>query len=148
MGQEVGSGADLAEDQPLPATLVRTPLAGVFRRFINLSFDLGSIALVVASAVLTGGVIAAHVLGRGFEWQDELEIFLVAGAVFLSSAAVQARRGHARIGVFDSLLSESAQRRWTLVTDALSLIFVAFIAWKSGTLCLEAWTEGQVSQST
>ena len=148
MGQKVGSGAVLAEDQPLPATLVRTPLAGAFRRFIDLSFNLGSIALIVASAVLTGGVVAAHVLGRGIEWQDELEIFLVAGAVFLSAAAVQARRGNARIGVFDSLLGESGQRRWTLLTDTLSLLFVAFIAWKSGTLFLEAWTEGQVSQST
>jgi tripartite ATP-independent transporter DctM subunit len=148
MCQEVGSGAALAEDQPSPATLVRTPPAGAFRRLIDLSFNLGSIALVVASAVLTGGVIAAHVLGRGIEWQDELEIFLVAGAVFLSAAAVQARRGNARIGVFDSLLSESGQRRLTLVTDTLSLLFVAFIAWKSGTLFLEAWTEGQVSQST
>ena len=148
MGQEVGSDAALAEDQPLPATLVRTPLAGAFRRFIDLSFNLGSIALVVASAVLTGGVIASHVLSRGIEWQDELEIFLVAGAVFLSAAAVQARRGNARIGVFDSLLGESGRRRWTLVTDTLSLIFVAYIAWKSGTLFLEAWAEGQVSQST
>ncbi len=148
MGREVGSGAVLAEDQPLPASLVRTPLASAFRRFIDLSFNLGSIALVVASAVLTGGVVAAHILGRGIEWQDELEIFLVAGAVFLSAAAVQARRGHARIGIIDSLLGESGRRRWTLVTDTLSLIFVAFVAWKSGTLSLEAWTEGQVSQST
>ena len=148
MDQEVGSGALLAEDQPLPAMLNRTRLAGTFRHLIHLCFDLGSIALVVASAVLTGGVIASHVLGRGIEWQDELEIFLVAGAVFLSAAAVQARRGNARIGVSDSLLGESGQRRLTLATDTLSLIFVAFIAWKSGTLFLEAWTEGQVSQST
>ncbi len=146
MGQE-GAGAVLAEDQSLPATLSRTT-PGAFRRLFDLFFDLGSIALVVASAVLTGGVIAAHVLGRGIEWQDELEIFLVAGAVFLSAAAVQTRRGNARIEVLNSFLPENARRWWTLVTDALSLIFVAFIAWKSGTLALEAWTEGQVSQST
>ena len=148
MSQECGSGAVLADDQSLPATLRRTTLKGSFRRLIDLCFDLGSIALVVASAVLTGGVIAAHALGRGIEWQDELEVFLVAGAVFLSAAAVQARRGNARIEVLDSLLGENARRWWTLVTDALSLIFVAFVAWKSGTLFLEAWTEGQVSQST
>jgi len=58
-------------------------------------------ALVAASAVLTGGVVAAQMLGRGIEWQDELEIFHVAGAVFLSAATVQARRGNARIEVSD-----------------------------------------------
>ena len=40
-------------------------------------------------------------LGRGIEWQDELEIFHVAGAVFLSAAPLQARRGNARIEVSD-----------------------------------------------
>jgi len=58
-------------------------------------------ALVAASAVLTGGVVAAQMLGRGIEWQDELEIFYVAGAVFLSAAPLQARRGNARIEVSD-----------------------------------------------
>ena len=110
MGQEVGSGAVLAEDQPLPAMPGRTAIAGAFRRLIDFSFNLGSIALVVASAVLTGGVIAAHLLGRGIEWHDELEIFLVAGAVFLSAAAVQARRGHVGIEVFGSFLPESGRR--------------------------------------
>jgi C4-dicarboxylate transporter, DctM subunit len=73
--------------------------AGAFRRLIDLCFDLGSFTLVAASAVLTGGVVAAQMLGRGIEWQDELEIFHAAGAVFLSAAAVQARRGNDRIEV-------------------------------------------------
>ena len=111
-------------------------------------FNLSSIALLIASAVLTAGVVASHLLGRGIEWQDEMEIFLVAGAVFLSAAAVQTRRGHIGIEVLGSFLSESARAWLTLLTDALSLLFVAFIAWKSGALLWEAWTEGQVSQST
>jgi hypothetical protein len=36
--------------------------SGHLQRLIDLSFDLSFCALVVASAVLTGGVIAAHVL--------------------------------------------------------------------------------------
>jgi len=148
MGQEPGSGAVLARGRTLGAMTGGTAVAGVFRRLTDFFFNLSSIALLIASAVLTGGVVASYLLGRGIAWQDEMEIFLVAGAVFLSAAAVQARRGHVGIQVLGSFMSESARAWLTLLTDALSLIFVAFIAWKSGTLLWEAWTEGQVTQST
>ena len=148
MGQELGSGAVVAEDRSHSATSGETAIASAFRGLVDFFFNLSSIALVIASAVLTGGVIAAHVLQRGIEWQDEMEVFLVAGAVFLSAAAVQARRGHIGIEVLDSFMPESARAWRTLLTDALSLVFVAFVAWKSGALLSEAWSEGHVSQST
>ncbi len=147
MGRESGSGT-VTQDEIVAAPAGRTAIASAFRRLADFLFNLSSIALVIASAVLTGGVVAAHLLDRGIEWQDEMEIFLVAGAVFLSAAAVQARRGHARIEVLDFLLPISALRSLTVATDTLSLVFVAFISWKSGTLLWEAWAEGQVSQST
>ena len=148
MGQEPGSGAVLAQERSLGAMAGGTAIAGAFRRLTDLFFNLSSIALLIAGAVLTGGVVASYLLGRGIAWQDEMEIFLVAGAVFLSAAAVQARRGHVGIEILGSFLSESARAWLTLATDAFSLIFIAFIAWKSGALLCEAWTEGQVSQST
>ncbi len=144
MGRDSGSGT-VVHDRMVaaPATII----AGAFRRLTDFFFNLSCIALVIASAVLTGGVVAGRLIDRGVEWQDEMEIFLVAGAVFLSVAAVQARRGHARIEVIDLFLPLTAQRSLTAATDTLSLVFVAFISWKSGTLFWEAWTEGQVSQS-
>ncbi len=118
-----------------------------FSGAVALAFNLSAIALAVASAVLTGGVIAAHLLGRGIEWQDEAEIFLVLGAVFLSAAAVQARRGHIGIELLGSFLSARSRRRRDVLIDALSLAFAVFMAFKSGALLLEAWSEGQVTQS-
>jgi C4-dicarboxylate transporter, DctM subunit len=114
----------------------------------NLMFDLSAVALVAASAVLTAGVVAGHILHRGLEWQDEMEIFLVAGAVFLSAAAVQGRRGHIGIEVFGSFLSRRWRERRNLLLDALSLMFIVFMTWKSWALLSEAWIEDQVSQST
>ena len=93
MSTELSSDAILAEHHPAaPYPENETFISAAFRRFVELLFNLSAMALVVASAVLTGGVIAGHVLGRGLVWQDEMEIFLVAGAVFVSAAAVQARR--------------------------------------------------------
>jgi C4-dicarboxylate transporter, DctM subunit len=122
-------------------------VAGALGRLVDLAFNLSAVGLAVASAVLTGGAIAAHVLERGISWQDETEIFLVAGGVFLSAAAVQARRGHIGIEILGPFLSSLWRRRRDVLIDALSLAFVGFVAVKSGLLLWEAWSEGQVSQS-
>jgi C4-dicarboxylate transporter, DctM subunit len=137
----------LQDARPLADAGAGSVAGGVIGRVAEFAFHISAIALAVASAVLTGGVIAAHVLGRGIAWQDEAEIFLVAGAVFLSSAAVQARRGHIGIEFLGGFLSARWRARRDLLIDALSLGFAAFIAFKSGMLLVEAWTEGQVSQS-
>ncbi len=151
MSMELQSDAILTED---PEDAPASPSTGAkaanaaFRPFLNLLFDLSAIALVVASAVLTAGVIFSHALGQGLEWQDEMEVFLVAGAVFVSAAAVQARRGHIGIEVLGSLMSARWRERRTVLTDTLAFLFVAFMAWKSGALLIEAWSEGQTSEST
>jgi C4-dicarboxylate transporter, DctM subunit len=149
MSAELRSDAILAESGPISAAVgEKNVAASSFRRLISFFFNLSSIALVVASAVLTLGVLSGHVLGRGLEWQDEVEIFLIAGAVFISAAAVQARRGHIGIEVLGSFLPARWRQRRNVLIDSLSFLFIAFMAWKSGTLLLEAWTEEQVSQST
>jgi C4-dicarboxylate transporter, DctM subunit len=149
MSGELSSDAILAEEHPASAYPEnQAALSVIFRRFVELLFNLSAIALVAASAVLTGGVITGHVLGRGLVWQDEAEIFLVAGAVFVSAAAVQARRGHIGIEILSSLLPARWRERRNLAIDTLSFLFVAFMAWKSGSLLHEAWVEEQVSQST
>ncbi len=150
MDAELRADAILGEADPVSAGLgKKKSLAGIaFRRFVELLFNLSAIALVLASAALTYGVVAGHVLGRGIEWQDEIEIFLVTGAVFISAAAVQARRGHIGIEVFGSMLPERWRQRRNIFLDALAFTFVAFMAWKSGALLRDAWVEGQVSDST
>jgi hypothetical protein len=37
--------------------------------------------------MMTVGVTIGHLTGRALEWQDEVTIFLVLGAIFLSAAA-------------------------------------------------------------
>jgi len=149
MSAELRSDAILAENRPLPEALEgKSAAVRAFRWIVDLFFNLSAIALVVASVALTVGVVAGHLLGRALEWQDEVEIFLVAGAVFISAAAVQARRGHVGIEIFSSFLPPGWLNARNLLIDAFSLLFIGFMAWKSGTLLHEAWVEEQVSQST
>lgn len=108
---------------------------------------LGSAALVAASLVLTYSVIVRYFLKLPTDWQDEMAVFLLVGAVFLAAAGVQARRGHVAIEALSSILPKSVNAIRLIVVDALSLAFCTFFAWKSWTLLVEAWTEDQHSET-
>jgi TRAP-type C4-dicarboxylate transport system permease small subunit len=114
----------------------------------NLIVLLSSIALVVAGGVLTYSVVSRYFLHLSTDWQDELSVFLIVGAVFMSAAAVQARRGHIGIEAIVGLLSPRVNhvRQW--LVDVASFLFCAFFAWKSWMLLDEAWVENYHSSST
>src|SRR5215467_2786255 len=110
-------------------------------------FKLSAASLVVAAVVLTFGVTSGHVMGRAVIWQDEVTIFLVVGAIFLSSAYVQSKRGHVGIEVLSSYLSPETDRLRHLVVDAVAFCFVAIFAFQAGYLLQEAVVEGQSTHS-
>jgi TRAP-type C4-dicarboxylate transport system permease small subunit len=77
-------GLDLVETAS-PAAV--EPAAGLLDRLFgwlnSLIVLLSSIALVVASGVLTYSVITRYFLHLSTDWQDELSVFLIVGAVFM-----------------------------------------------------------------
>jgi TRAP-type C4-dicarboxylate transport system permease small subunit len=107
-----------------------------------------SIALVVASGVLAYSVVTRYFLHLSTDWQDETSVFLIVGAVFLSAAAVQARRGHVAIEAVVGLLSPGVNRVRVLLVDIASLAFCGYFAWKSWTLLHEAVVDNFHSGST
>jgi TRAP-type C4-dicarboxylate transport system permease small subunit len=109
---------------------------------------LSSVALVIASLVLTYSVASRYFLHLSTDWQDELSVFLIVGAVFMSAAAIQARRGHIGIEAIVGLLSPRVNHWRQLAVDVASFLFCAFFAWKSWLLLDEAWTENFHSEST
>ena len=110
-------------------------------------YTLSTIALLLAAAIMTYGVAVRHFLGIALIWQDEVCIFLLVGATFLSAASVQAHRGHVGIEALAGLLSPGMNRVRRLVSDLLSFLFCAFFTWKATDLLHEAWAEGQTSHS-
>src|SRR5258708_15950451 len=107
-----------------------------------------AVALVAAACVLTYSVASRYFLHFSTDWQDELSVFLIVGSVFMSAAAIQARRGHVAIEAIVGLLPPrvNAVRQW--LVDLASLGFCGFFAWKSWTLLDEAWMENYHSGST
>lgn len=121
--------------------------AGVVETLTNVIFRMAAVALLAAAFVLTGGVVWSHVTGRGVDWQDEVTIFLVSGAVFLASGYVQGKRGHVGIELLPGLLSPRSEKIRSLFVDAIAFGFVVLFAWEAGQLLSEAISEGQTSQS-
>ena len=122
-------------------------IAGVVDAVNEAAFTLSALALMAAAVVLTGGVIIGHTAGIALAWQDEVTIFLIAGAVFLSAAAVQARRGHIGIEVLDHILPPRVNGARRAAVDAIVMLFCLLFAWEAGGLLAEAVHEGQTSHS-
>ena len=106
------------------------------------------LALLAACGVLTTGVFLRYFLKVPTDWQDEVSVFLLVGATFLSAGAVQAGRGHIGIEAIASLLPERLNRLRRSLCDLASLAFCTFFTWKSWALMLEALHEGQTTSSS
>jgi TRAP-type C4-dicarboxylate transport system permease small subunit len=144
-------GLDAVETET-PSAPAPADAAGMLERALNrlnqLIVVVSSVALVAAACVLTYSVLSRYFLHFSTDWQDELSVFLIVGAVFMSAAAIQARRGHVAIEAIVGLLPPrvNAVRQW--LVDVASALFCGYFAWKSWTLLDEAWVEDYHSEST
>jgi len=134
-----------------PAMIVapaRGPLPRAIAALNAVMVFIGMIALLIASFVLTYSVFSRYLFKAATDWQDEVAVFSIVGAVFLSGAWVQAQRGHVGIDAIASILPASVNRVRRIVVDILTLAFCAFFAWKSWTLFHEAWVDKMTTSST
>jgi TRAP-type C4-dicarboxylate transport system permease small subunit len=136
---ETGQGGVSVSDAPADRAL-----AAVNRVIVILS----SIALVLAACVLTYSVVVRYFLKYSTDWQDEMSVFLIVGAVFMSAAAIQAQRGHIGIEAIVGLLPKGVNHVRILLVDVASLAFCGYFAWKSFTLLHEALVDDYHSSST
>jgi len=108
---------------------------------------LSAVATGVAGCVLTWEATARYLFKIPSDWQDELSVFLLVGATFLSAAWVQERRGHVGIQALGAILPPAADRIRRFLSDIATLLFCAFFCWKSWSLLVEAVHDGQISNS-
>jgi TRAP-type C4-dicarboxylate transport system permease small subunit len=106
------------------------------------------LALVLAAGVLTYSVVTRYFLKSATDWQDEVAVFLLVGATFMTTAHVQSLRGHVGIEAFANLLSPLVNQVRLFLVDLVSALFCSFFTWKSWTLFHEAWSEGQTTSSS
>lgn len=137
---------------PVTAPLSSNALLAVMQRalaaFNRLIMFASALALLAASCVLVESVMVRYLFKATTDWQDEMTVFLLVGATFLSSAHVQSVRGHIGIEALSGLLPWRVDHVRRLLIDAVSALFCGFFAWKSWTLMYEAWVDGSTTAST
>ena len=133
---------------------VDVPSAGVLGGLQSLLSSLNTVLIIVSAiaAFAAGLVLTWEVAGRYFfkiasDWQDEMSIFLLVGATFLSAAWIQARRGHVGIDALAHILPPAADRVRRVIADIVSLAFCTFFCWRCIALLMEAVEDGQISGS-
>jgi TRAP-type C4-dicarboxylate transport system permease small subunit len=108
---------------------------------------LGMLALLAAAGILTAAVFLRYFLHQPTDWQDEVAVFLLAGATFLCSGYVQEQRAHIGIEALVELLPERVDRLRRHLIDLACFAFCTFFTWKTVALFLEAFNEGQTTAS-
>jgi TRAP-type C4-dicarboxylate transport system permease small subunit len=143
-----GLDAVETETPTAPRAEAAGPLERMLARVNQVIVIVSSMALVAAACVLTYSVASRYFLHFSTDWQDELSVFLIVGAVFMSAASIQARRGHVAIEAIVGLLPArvNAVRQW--LVDLASLAFCGYFAWKSLSLLREAIAGDYHSSST
>jgi TRAP-type C4-dicarboxylate transport system permease small subunit len=106
-----------------------------------------ALATIAAGLVLTYSIAVRYVLHSSTDWQDEMAVFLLVGATFLSAPYVQSMRGHIAIEAIEGFLPEQIERVRQIVSDVVCLLFCGFFAWQSWLLLLEAIDDGRVTDS-
>ena len=143
-----GSGAHA----PGAETVIDTPpLLAALDRCIGLCnrviVVVSALVVIGACLVLSYSVITRTLFHTATYWQDEAAVFLLVGAIFMTAAYVQSKRGHIGIEALVGLLSPRVNHVRLMLVDLASFAFCVFFAWKSWTLTDEAWVDGQVSNS-
>jgi TRAP-type C4-dicarboxylate transport system permease small subunit len=131
-----------------PKNTVAAALAKALNVLNAMVLRISMLALVLAAGVLTYSVVTRYFLKSATDWQDEVAVFLLVGATFMTTAHVQSLRGHVGIEAFANLLSPLVNQVRLFLVDLVSALFCSFFTWKSWTLFHEAWSEGQTTSSS
>jgi TRAP-type C4-dicarboxylate transport system permease small subunit len=107
-----------------------------------------ALATIAAGLVLTYSILARYFLQISTDWQDEMAIFLLVGAIFLSAPYVQSVRGHIAIEALEEFLPRGLERFRALISDIVCLAFCGFFDWQCWLLLLEAIDDGRVTDSS
>jgi TRAP-type C4-dicarboxylate transport system permease small subunit len=147
----VSHGIELGGSKPTSTPPVGGLLGALIKwqtKLNKLVLTVSMLALLSACLVLTLSVVLRYFLKVPTDWQDEVSVFLLIGAIFMCGAFVQAERGHIGICALEGFLSPLVNQIRILFCDIASFTFCTFFTYKTWSMLHEAVVEGQTSSSS
>ncbi len=122
-------------------------IRSLFDRLDGLLVALCAFATIGAGLVLSYSSAVRYLLHSSTDWQDEMAVFLLVGATFMSAPFVQSRRGHIAIEAIEGYFPDRIEHVRLFIADIVSLLFCGFFTWQSWLIFLEAFDDGRVTDS-
>jgi len=108
-------------------------------RFIRLVDVLGAIIFVVITLVTSAQIINRYFFGNSFVFAEEMAVQLMIWIAFLGAAKCVAVNGHTRLSVVVDKLPPRARLAAVLLSNALSIAFLAVAVWYGFKLVATTW---------
>jgi TRAP-type C4-dicarboxylate transport system permease small subunit len=134
-----------------PSDAAASPSPTIAERILDV-IDTGLLIVCTLATIAAGLVLSYSVLVRNYlhwstDWQDEISVFLLVFATFLSAPYVQSVRGHIAIEAIRGFLSPTVNRIRIVFVDTVCCLFVGVFTWQCWLLFLEAIDSGEVTDS-
>jgi len=118
-------------------------MAATFRRAMDLLYLLcvivGSIALVLISAIIPWAVFTRYVLNSAASWPEPLAVLLTIVLTFIGAAACFRARMHMRVTVLVNLLPPIGQRIVNLLAEGVMAAMCVFMVIWGERLVATTW---------
>lgn len=122
--------------------------AGAVQRLNVFLGYVAALLIIVSTLAISFEVVSRYVFQRPHDWSLEFNIYILVAATFLAAAHTQMKRGHVGIEMLDQTLPPRWNRWRRLLSDALSLLFCAFITVYIWKYFGQAWEGGWATDST
>lgn len=113
----------------------------------NLFGLLSAAGIILATLIITEGVIVRYVFRSPTIWQVEMAIYLLMLATFLGSPYALKEGAHINIDLVISHFSQKTNTYLNLFTSVVAMLFCVLLAWKGWIMWYEAYEGGWVSES-
>jgi C4-dicarboxylate transporter DctQ subunit len=105
---------------------------------------IGALSLLVCLWQIIGRYISNDL---ALPWGEELSVYMVIWAVFLTASALVKDDGHVRADLILRVLSPASQRWFEVVNCAIAVIFCAGLTWFGYLVTWDAYDLGEASNS-
>ncbi|MCX8191504.1 MAG: TRAP transporter small permease subunit [Nitrososphaerales archaeon] len=117
-----------------------------FFSFINLINEVVgkvcSFVIVLASLILVYEVLVRYFLRIPTIWEIEAAIYLTMMATYVGAGYGLKHRVHITVDILTARLSESANRKISIIVSILSIVVCIILAWRGWDWCIRAYNEG------